>query len=352
MYNKLFTRILDSSIWLESDQTRLVWITLIAAMDEDGYVAFASVDNLAARARISLGDCKKAVKVLECPDKFQPKQEYDGRRIERVDGGWMILNATKYREMVTRIVAREQTRNRVAAFRERKRGETACNGGVTVCNGLKQNVTPSEAVSEAVSENNPSGPKRPDGGVASQRMGSRHVSPPSRNGASRPNPKDGFFKQEDTIPPFIREACERLENFIRQKHRIDRRHNPKLWIKEMRLLLQELGGDEKRLTSVLDRFIRCKHEGRVPIIQSAESFRTKFINVEAWLKRQNGGDDYVVPCTRSRTVRVCKPIRTEADRAELRRRDLQLEIKEWKTGTQNKVTAERIRELEDQLARV
>ena len=34
MYNKLFTKILDSSIWLAPDPVRLVWITLLAAMDE------------------------------------------------------------------------------------------------------------------------------------------------------------------------------------------------------------------------------------------------------------------------------------------------------------------------------
>ena len=43
MYNKLFTKILDSSIWLESDGTRIVWMTLLAAMDQDGFAQFASV---------------------------------------------------------------------------------------------------------------------------------------------------------------------------------------------------------------------------------------------------------------------------------------------------------------------
>jgi hypothetical protein len=34
MYNKLFTKILDSSIWLENHATVRVWITLLASMDE------------------------------------------------------------------------------------------------------------------------------------------------------------------------------------------------------------------------------------------------------------------------------------------------------------------------------
>jgi hypothetical protein len=42
MYNKLFTKILDSTIWLENDATRLVWITFLAVMDEDGFVALSA----------------------------------------------------------------------------------------------------------------------------------------------------------------------------------------------------------------------------------------------------------------------------------------------------------------------
>ena len=53
MYNKLFTRILDSSIWLEDSDTRIVWIMLLAVMDQDGFCRFASPANIARRARVS-----------------------------------------------------------------------------------------------------------------------------------------------------------------------------------------------------------------------------------------------------------------------------------------------------------
>ena len=61
MYNKLFTKILDSSIWLAPDTQRLVWITLVAAMDEEGIASFACVENLASRARVSVEDTAKAI---------------------------------------------------------------------------------------------------------------------------------------------------------------------------------------------------------------------------------------------------------------------------------------------------
>ena len=141
MYNKLFTKILDSTIWLESDATRLVWITFIAAMDEDGFVALSSIGNVAARARVSIEDAQKALDALESPDKADPSQEHDGRRIERVPYGWMVLNSGKYRDIIKRENAKEQTRQRVAKHRAKKAG----NVHVTPRN---ENVTTSEAVTD------------------------------------------------------------------------------------------------------------------------------------------------------------------------------------------------------------
>jgi hypothetical protein len=145
VYNKLFTKILDSTIWLESDSTRLVWITFIAAMDEDGFVALSSVGNVAARARVSLEAAAAAILSLESPDAQDKTQDHDGRRIERVPSGWMVLNAAKYRDIILRASAREQTRARVAKHRAR-------NADVTHGNGEKRNVTPSVAVAVAVAE--------------------------------------------------------------------------------------------------------------------------------------------------------------------------------------------------------
>jgi len=131
MYNKLFTKILDSTIWLEPDATRLVWITFIAAMDEDGFVALSSVGNVAARARVSLEAAEAAVRSLEAPDAIDSAQENEGRRIERVPSGWMVINSSKYRDIIRRATAREHTRQRVAKFRERNATVTQGNEKVT-----------------------------------------------------------------------------------------------------------------------------------------------------------------------------------------------------------------------------
>jgi hypothetical protein len=165
LYNKLFTKILDSSIWLAPDPHRLVWITLIAAMDEDGNAMFACVDNLAARARVSVEQAEIAVAAFEAPDLKSGDPENEGRRIERIPGGWLVLNAHKYRAMVTKAISRERTRQRTAAWRERARTSvTPGDASVTVGDGALRSgddtVTPSEALSESVSEAQKSGAAR------------------------------------------------------------------------------------------------------------------------------------------------------------------------------------------------
>ncbi len=139
MYNKIFTKILDSSIWLEPDATRIVWLTCIAAMDEDGFCAFASPANLAHRANVTLTAALAALETLEGPDANSSDHDNEGRRLERVPGGWMVLNAAKYRELVSRELAKLGNRRRVQRHRESKRSG---NGALTQANEL---VTLSEA---------------------------------------------------------------------------------------------------------------------------------------------------------------------------------------------------------------
>jgi hypothetical protein len=120
MYNKLFYSILDSSVWLEPVTTRIVWITLLAAMDEDGFARFASIENLAARARVSMKDADRAVSILQDPDPNSSNPANEGRRIERVQGGWMVLNAKEHRDLYKRELKREQNRVRVQNCRAKK----------------------------------------------------------------------------------------------------------------------------------------------------------------------------------------------------------------------------------------
>jgi hypothetical protein len=155
MYNKIFTKILDSSIWLEPDATRIVWITMIAAMDETGFCQFAAIPNVARRANVTRKAATEAIRVLESPDKDSSDPEFEGRRIERVPGGWMVLNAEKYRAIVTRAVSQEKTRLRVQRHRQNKRVSGESNANVTL--GIRHE-TPSETEAYTETKNPPMSP--------------------------------------------------------------------------------------------------------------------------------------------------------------------------------------------------
>jgi hypothetical protein len=123
-YTKLFSSITDSTVWREPDRTRLVWITMLAMADADGYVA-ASVPGLADRARVPLEDCLKALEAFRQPDEWSRTREYEGRRIMDVDGGWQLLNHGKYRAIQDAEHRREQARLGMQRLRaDRKAAQT------------------------------------------------------------------------------------------------------------------------------------------------------------------------------------------------------------------------------------
>ena len=119
-YTKLFGSILDSTVWQAPDNVRLVWITMLAMKDQDGIVE-ASVPGLASRAKQSRIATEQALAVLSAPDPDSRTIDYNGRRIEVVDGGWRVLNHHKYREKSGIDEMREKAAARQIRYRERQR---------------------------------------------------------------------------------------------------------------------------------------------------------------------------------------------------------------------------------------
>ena len=97
-FTKLFSSITDSTIWREPDHVRLVWITMLAASDARGRV-FASIPGLADKSRVSVERCRLALTALASPDPDSRSKNDEGRRIVEIDGGWRLINYTKYREI-------------------------------------------------------------------------------------------------------------------------------------------------------------------------------------------------------------------------------------------------------------
>ena len=122
-FTKLVPEIVQSSIWNEAAEIRIMWITMLAIKDADGYVR-GDARTLARIANVSVESSEAALGIFQKPDANSHTSDYEGRRIEPYGGGWLILNHEKYRCREQEI--KEQTRERVKKHREKK--------NVTVCN--------------------------------------------------------------------------------------------------------------------------------------------------------------------------------------------------------------------------
>jgi hypothetical protein len=133
-YTKLFGSIVSSTIWQEDLPTKVVWITLLAMSDKEGMVE-GSVPGLAHMAGVTLEDCERALLNLQKPDKYSRTPDHEGSRIQVVDGGWLILNRAKYRDLVPEEHRRERDRIRQERHRQRQRsdGSDVAASGVTEC---------------------------------------------------------------------------------------------------------------------------------------------------------------------------------------------------------------------------
>lgn len=140
---KLDTGLLDSSLWPQRGARELFITALLMAepreltaptptlqirnLDADpfvcppGWFGFvpAAGPGIIRRAGMDIEPGLIALEELAAPDPESRSQDYQGRRMVRVDGGYVILNYCKYRD-------RDYTNaDRQARFRERKRERNA-----------------------------------------------------------------------------------------------------------------------------------------------------------------------------------------------------------------------------------
>lgn len=148
-YTKLFSSIVTSTIWREPNHVRLVWITLLALADRQGVID-ASLPGLADIARVSLDECREAMRVLTEPDAFSRTQEAEGRRVEPIDGGWRLINHAKYRAKLSQDERRRYNTQKQRQYRAaRREGTVDMSTGVSKCRGLSNSSTQAEAKAEA-----------------------------------------------------------------------------------------------------------------------------------------------------------------------------------------------------------
>lgn len=120
-WTPLWSGIVESSLWDEPDPVIKVFITMLAIKDSD-HVCRATAYQLAKKTGKTEVEVLDALKVLSSPDtRRHEHQDFEGRRIEAVEEGWLILNGEKYREKVSQEMARARNRRSQAAWRERQK---------------------------------------------------------------------------------------------------------------------------------------------------------------------------------------------------------------------------------------
>ena len=121
---------------------------MLAIANKHGEVQ-SSIPGLARIAGVSLEECEGAITKFLAPDKYSRTADDEGRRIEKVDGGWCLLNHSKYRAMASKeeaVSANAERQRRHRAKQLRNQTVTDSNAIVTPDNA---SVTPNRDIAEA-----------------------------------------------------------------------------------------------------------------------------------------------------------------------------------------------------------
>lgn len=97
---------------------------MLAMANKNGFV-FASIPGLANRARVPVESVREAIQKFQQPDPDSRTKDFDGRRIEEVDGGWKLLNYAKHRA----IRDEEERREYMANLMRNKRAVSKVSRG-------------------------------------------------------------------------------------------------------------------------------------------------------------------------------------------------------------------------------
>lgn len=95
-FTKLDSGIVHSTIWVQPHDVLRVWIALLALADQHGFARTAA-PSLANLCMIPVDRMREILTILESPDEDSRSAAEEGRRIVKVEGGWMLVNHAAYR---------------------------------------------------------------------------------------------------------------------------------------------------------------------------------------------------------------------------------------------------------------
>lgn len=99
----IFNKIVESSIWDEDDSVCKVFVTMLAIKDAD-HVVRKTLYQIARACRKTEAEVMRCLEVLSSPDRkrLEP-QPHEGRRISKVEDGWLILNGQAYENLMRKV---------------------------------------------------------------------------------------------------------------------------------------------------------------------------------------------------------------------------------------------------------
>lgn len=122
-WTPLWSGIVDSSLWEEPSDVVKVFVTMLATKCSD-HICELDTYRIAKKCNLDELVVIDCIKVLSSPDaRRKGVQEFEGRRIRAVDGGWLILNGEKYRKMVSDERRKARLRRAQNTFREKQKSK-------------------------------------------------------------------------------------------------------------------------------------------------------------------------------------------------------------------------------------
>jgi hypothetical protein len=118
MFAKLFSSITESSLWSEPKEVRLLFVTMLAKADQNGFVE-ASIPGLARVSNLTIEETERSLECLQGPDAYSKNPDNEGRRVLQVPGGFVLLNYEDYRSRRSTEERREYMREYMKDYRKK-----------------------------------------------------------------------------------------------------------------------------------------------------------------------------------------------------------------------------------------
>ena len=95
----------------------------MALCEMDG-IARISEDSIAREANVTQEEAAAALRILMSPDPFSKNPAHEGRRLEKVDGGFRLLNYLNYRKVKTAKERASYMNEYMKEYRKKKKAAT------------------------------------------------------------------------------------------------------------------------------------------------------------------------------------------------------------------------------------